>query len=158
MSYPGRYIGGPVPIELTKFPDWKNSPEVSLSNKLSDCANSEGFQQKKGVEIIVENGLVVSKFPEAKKFADIRFPIKYRLLKKIPLKHCKRFAPHLFKSCLDLGLVEITEESGGTIGVFHDIGIYGIIKDLDTKKTYVIPLVNLGNLSDSMDYVARLEK
>jgi hypothetical protein len=157
-SYPGRYIGGPVPIKLKKSPDWDNPPEVSLSRKLSDCVNSEGFEKKKGVEIIVENGLIVSKFPEATKFADIKHPIKYRLLKKIPLKHCQRFAPHFSKSCLELGLVEITEESGGSIGVFHDIGIYGIVKDLDTRTTYVIPLVNLGSLGDSMDYVARLEK
>jgi hypothetical protein len=157
-SYPGRYIGGSVPIRLIKSPDWIDASEVSLSRKLSDCVNSEGFQQKKGVEIVVENGLVVSKFPEAAKFADIRHPIEYRLLKKIPLKNCQRFTPYLFKSCVDLGLVEIREESGGTIGVLRDIGIYGIVKDPNTKKHYVIPLVNLGNLSDSMDYVARLKK
>jgi hypothetical protein len=158
MSRPGKYIGGAVPVELTRLPDWGNPLEVSLPKRLSNCVDSDRLHKKNDVKIIVEDGLVVSKFPKDKKFGYINYPIKYRLLKRITLKHCQRFAPHLFKDCVDLGLVEITEESGGSIGIIHHIGIYGIFKNTKTRKAYVIPLINLDNLSNSMDYIARLEK
>jgi hypothetical protein len=156
---PGRYIGGPIPTEFLKSPWEDTSPEsISLSKNIDKCVKGSDLSKRTGTSITEDQGMVITNFPQDDDVYYTRYPIKYRLLTKIPLNFCQKLAPYFVENCEDIGLIEITEQTGGSMGVNYDRGIYGIVRDPIKNETYVIPLVNLSmSLSDSLDFVDRLK-
>ena len=69
---------------------------------------------------------------------------------------CRLLAPYLAKHCLDLGLVRVSSDPGGSMGSVHHEVIYGIITDPPTKEVLVIPLVNFDSLNDALNYINKL--
>lgn len=164
-KYIGRYIGDLVPVAPIPSP-WPTvlAKELSLTAKLSGCLKNENLAKIKmkdeGREIKSiknKNGWVET--THCSKDDPKRCLVyKYRLLKRIALKHCGFLAPNLSDSCIDLGLVQISEETGGSMGNDNHVGIYGIVREPTSAETYVIPLVNFDHLNEALNYVDQLNQ
>ncbi|MFP6900791.1 MAG: hypothetical protein VCA36_07585, partial [Opitutales bacterium] len=82
----------------------------------------------------------------------------YGLYMKIPVQKCKIIAPNVSDNCMEIGLVRISAESGGSIGYLTTVTIYGIIKDPITDKVFMTPLVDFDSLNEALNYIDALEK
>ena len=149
----GRYIGGMVPIKPI-IPSWaeKGSNEkISLAIKLSECLQNKKLPKIKIVDGWVSQNKCLENSP------DRCLPEKYRLIKKISLKNCQLLAPHFSESCIDLGLIQTSDVTGGSMGNDVRQSIYGIVKEPNTQDVYVMPLKNFGSLNDALNYVDKLK-
>lgn len=153
----GRYIGGPVTLKSI-VPSWakKGSNEkISLAIKLSEC-----LQNKKLPKITLEDGWVSQNIMETQnecyKNSDYCLKERYGLIKRISLKNCQSLAPHFPENCIDLGLVQISDETGGSMGNDIRESIYGIVKDPASQEVYVVPLVNFSSINDALNFVDQL--
>jgi hypothetical protein len=79
------------------------------------------------------------------------------VLRQLPLKHCGALAPYFAKNCVDLRLIQIAEDTGGSIGDKVDVGIYGLVKEPASEELYVAPLVNFDNVNDALNYLGGLD-
>jgi len=150
----GRYIGGSVPVAPIPFP-WStaiSADELSLSTRLSEC-----LQNKKPTKTTMDGSWVSTKICQKDK-PDWCLVNKYQLIMRISLNNCRFLAPYYSNNCIDLGLVQISEESGGSMGNMIDVGIYGIVIDQSANEIYVIPLVNFSSLNEALNYVDELDK
>lgn len=150
----GRYIGGPVPIAPIESP-WANitsEEKISLAKKLTECRHDKALYK-----IAMDDGWV--KKNKCFKDASTRCLVnKYRLIKHIKLDHCRRLAPYFPDNCTDIGLVQKSEETGGSLGNKVNEAIYGLINDPNTNEYYLIPLVNFMSLNDALNYVDQLNQ
>lgn len=152
---PGRYIGGPIPVAPIVPPGDKftSAEEWLLARKLSSCGQSSPGAG----EITIADGWVSNQycFPEA------QVPClkhSYGLLKRISLDHCRELAPHFSENCIDLGLVQVSEETGGSMGNDVNEGIYGIMEDPVSGEKYMVPLVNFPSLNEALNYIDQLDE
>ena len=149
---PGRYIGGSVPLAPI-VPSWGG--KLSLAIKLSECMSA---QQSGDVEFV--DGWVHMKAcnDECLSCIDLSsYCPRYRVLKRVSRNHCRSLAPNFSNKCIDLRLVETVDPTGGTLGDDVNFSIFGIIEDLASRETYVMPLINFDNLNTALNYVDALE-
>lgn len=150
---PGRYLGGTVPLEPI-VPSWGG--ELSLAVELSHCLSTPAGN------LDFEDGWVRMKVPkvpneECVPYSHPQVCPRYRVVKRISQEHCKSLAPNLSDSCIELRLVETVDPTGGSMGDDVRVGIFGIIEDQDSDKTYIVPLVHFDYLNDALNYVDTLE-
>jgi uncharacterized protein YecT (DUF1311 family) len=139
----GKYLGKQVPLEPI-IPSWgKDGEKLSLAKKLSNCSVSP---ENSKVELNDE-GLIDQEMSCGSSYCN---KYGYRVLKVIPLDKCKLLAPHLSDYCIDLRLVYLLGEGSANI--------YGVIEDPKTRNTMVVPLVNIGNENEALNFVDELVK
>ena len=99
-------------------------------------------------ELTIEEGWVVSNYCFTDS-PDICLNFKYGLFKKISPSLCRFFT----ENCVEAGLVQIIDESDGSIG--NDIRevIYGIINDPLTNEVYVLPLLTFDYLNEVLNFI-----
>lgn len=154
IANPGRYIGGPLPIDPNIVSPWPKSTtadELRLTKRLTQCL-------KYGATTNLEfDGGWVS---ESRCHLTDGYCRKhsYRVLKRISLDHCWQLVRYFPQNCVELALVETSVESGGSIGNYNDVGIYGVVVDPATQKLYVMPLVNLGSVNKALNYTDQLDQ
>ena len=92
-----------------------------------------------------------------KKITPNKIPTQY-CKKLTPNIYCKKITPNISDNCMEIGLVRISAESGGSIGYLTTVTIYGIIKDPITDKVFMTPLVDFDSLNEALNYIDTLEK
>jgi len=152
FTYIGRYIGGPVTIEPIVSP-WGKSEKLFLAIRLSDCVRNTEL-----MKIEMYSGWVVTKNYAKENCSSKRCLNAYYHAMRVPINHCRLLAPYFAETCLDLRLVQISRQTGGSMGNTSDVGIYGIIKDPTSEELYVAPLVNFYRVNDALNYVDLLEQ
>ncbi len=153
MGHPGRYFGGPVPLEPF-VPSWvegqgTSKDLLSLPVELSRCLSAP--PPSSNVEFA--DGWVRMKVPNDECTPTGSCPL-YRVVKRISRGHCGSLATHLSDSCFELRLVETADP----VRYGNNVGIFGIVKDQTSGKTYVVPLVNFRHsLNEALNYVDTLQ-
>jgi len=152
---PGKFIGGPIPIVpiVPQGDEFTSAEEWLLAPKLSSCQ-----KYPVGVGNITNSGGWISKqycFPES---PDRCLKYSYGLIRQISLDHCHLLAPNFPDNCIDLGLVQVSKETGGSMGNDVQEGIYGIVEDPVSGENYMVPLINFSSLNEALNYVDRLDQ
>lgn len=145
-GFPGRYVGGTIPLDPI-MASW--GVRLSFAVKLSDCI----FTEESG-DIAVTGGLVTEEVcDEFNHCLDQR----YTALRRVSQEHCSTLAPFFSNRCIDIRLVKIADQTGGSMGDDVQIGIFGIVEDPVSTELYVTPLVNFGRLNSALNFVDNLE-
>jgi len=123
--------------------------EVSLSSKLSQCIQHDGEPK---IEIS-EDWVITKNYEEYDCSTERCLDAGYRVLAHIPQDHCEALIPTYSSECLEVRLIEVFGETGGSMGPKHDVGIYGIIIDPTSGEEYMLPLVNFDNTNVALNYI-----
>ena len=147
----GRYIGGQIPLGPI-VASWEE--EISLTPKLSQCVRHDKLSK---VEI-TDSWVVTRNYTANDCSSERCLDAGYRVLKRISLDHCRLLVPYFAETCLDMRLVQIFQETGGSMGNKGDVGIYGIIKDPASKELHIAPLANFDSVNDALNYVDQIDQ
>lgn len=82
----------------------------------------------------------------------------YDLFVKIPTQNCKIIAPLISDDCIEIGLVRLSSDSGGSIGYLTTVTIYGIVKNSFTNNILMIPFMEFDSLNEALNFVDDLKK
>jgi hypothetical protein len=145
FAHVGQYMGDLIPLAPLQA-SWGD--EISVAVKLSSCV-----QNGEMPKVEMRNGWVEKE--SCDEYGCLTY--SYRLIKRLSLDHCGTLAPHFSEDCVDLGLVQVSKESGGTIGNIVSEVVYGVIDDPVTNEVYVMPLENFQSLNDALNLVDQLE-
>lgn len=151
----GRYFGTHIPLEPI-MASW--GKELSLAVKLSECHQHEEQTELKFTDDWVVKAINRDNCGQTTSMAHRCVDFRFRVLRRISLNHCGLFVPYYAENCIDLRLVQLSEEVAGSMGSIEDVGIYGIIVDPTNQETYVLPLVNFYSANDAMNYVDKLDQ
>ena len=121
---PGMYVGSQINSYETIDASW--GEKVFFIMKIDDCTADNKTKIK-------ENGTVVNKDPEGDK------DVYYQLIRSYNPNACKRLAPNINVNCLEAYLVLVGSETGGSMGVDIEYGIYGLF-DLPNVGLSIVPL------------------
>lgn len=153
ISKPGKYIGGPIPIVpiVPRGDEFTSAKEWLLAPKLSSCQ-----QYSPGVGNITKSGGWISKQYCPPFSPDQCLNYSYGLIRRISLDHCRLLAPNFPENCIDLGLVQVSKETGGSMGNDVQEGIYGIVENPVSGENYMVPLVNFNSLNEALNFIDQL--
>jgi len=76
----------------------------------------------------------------------------YTVAATIPTQQCRRLAPYIPYSCLDLRLIRLVGSSGGSLTKV-DVVIYALYFNNSTNKIMLFPLVNFESINDGLNYI-----
>jgi hypothetical protein len=154
FNNPGQFFGDTIPLSskyVSPFPLLSDYPwtgdlpvELSLCQKVITTSNVS----------IDDDGTAT----ECDEDTDSCLKTYYDLYMNIPVQFCDKIAPHISDNCIELGLVRLIGETGGSMGNYITESIYGIIKDPITNKMFMTPLVNFGSLNEALNFVDDLKK
>ncbi|WP_027361913.1 hypothetical protein [Halodesulfovibrio aestuarii] len=77
---------------------------------------------------------------------------EYTLLAEIPSEICQSLAPDFKGTCLQSYLIELGEDTGGTMGMLTNDSIYGLFRMPDKNKI-IAPLVHFSSSNDAKNYL-----
>jgi hypothetical protein len=153
----GSYMGAKIPLEPVTA-DWGD--KLSLAVELNKCStpySSHGKPikiDKSDTTITIEiNDNAVRETCSSDTYGCKTNWGWYAVLRNIPLEACGLLAPHLKGDCVDIRLVKKAPTFGGG---YSTANIYGIVKDAISKRTYMVPLANLGKVNDALNYLDEL--
>jgi TPR repeat protein len=155
----GRYIGVNIPLDPV-IADWKS--EVSLAVELTKC-NIPHSSLDKPIKQDNSNSTITTEITDKAVIENCSSGTYecdlesdwYTVLRKLPLETCGLLAPQFKNDCIDIRLVQRPPQCRGCNS---DANIYGIIKNRTSKskRTYMVPLANLGSYNNALNYVDRL--
>ncbi len=154
-SYPGRYFGSQVSLEAIDSPWGKG--KIYLTKDLKTC-NSYKTDSNTSIEIKDSHLQISTINEEGEKIGS-----SYRVLKKVSLENCEKFAPNIKGKCISSYLIRFSPNSINSNYSPYEYGvnyyyIYGIF-NTDKNKTYMVPLVNkYGSKNYALDFIDELEE
>lgn len=77
---------------------------------------------------------------------------RYKVLGRLSAKNHKQLAPYLYSNCSEVYLIELGDNSGGSMGWQNSYTIYGVFTFRD-KNRYIIPLKNFSNKNIALNYL-----
>ena len=148
---PGKYLGKNIPNLEPITASWND--KIYLAAPLKQC-----FKGKlRGGSVVdpISVGVKINKNSIQNKICSSKFSCtkyEYTLLSKIPLKKCKKLAPHINGKCEESFLISVGDYSGGSMGWDMSYNIYGLFSFNDNRK-FIIPLKNFYKKNNAVNYI-----
>ena len=148
---PGKYLGKKIPNLEPITASWNK--KIYLAASMNQCFKGNlrggGIVDRIDVDIKINKNSIQNKICSSK-FSCTEY--EYTLLSKIPLKKCKKLAPHIAGKCEESFLISVGDYSGGSMGWDMSYNIYGLFYFKDNRK-FIIPLKNFRKKNDAVNYM-----
>jgi len=148
---PGKYLGKKIPNLEPITASWNK--KIYLAASMNQCFKGNlrggGIVDPIDVDIKINKNSIQNKICSSK-FSCTEY--EYTLLSKIPLKKCKKLAPHIAGKCEESFLISVGDYSGGSMGWDMSYNIYGLFSFKDNRK-FIIPLKNFRKKNDAVNYM-----
>jgi hypothetical protein len=152
---PGKYLGKKIPNLEPITASWNK--KIYLAASMNQCFKGNlrggGIVDRIDVDIKINKNSIQNKICSSK-FSCTEY--EYTLLSKIPLKKCKKLAPHITGKCEKSFLISVGDYSGGSMGWDMSYNIYGLFSLNDNRK-FIIPLKNFRKKNDAVNYVKTIK-
>ena len=152
---PGKYLGKEIPNLEPITASWNK--KIYLAASMNQCFKGNlrggGIVDRIDVDIKINKNSIQNKICSSK-FSCTEY--EYTLLSKIPLKKCKKLAPHINGKCEESFLISVGDYSGGSMGWDMSYNIYGLFSLNDNRK-FIIPLKNFRKKNYAVNYVKTIK-
>ncbi len=141
---PGKFLGDKVDDFNEITPNWCDSDDcekISLIKKIDECAPMAfEFEER-------DNAIYLSDENDG-----YEITYSYSVLGKVNFQNCSELAPELSARCMDSFLIEVGDYSGGSMGWYLTVGIYGIF-DIQNLGPSVVPLKYFSSVNEALNYI-----
>ena len=152
---PGLYFGKQILNLEPITSSWDD--KIYLAASLKKCFKGNlrggGVVKTTNVDIKIDKKSIKNKICETK-FSCTEY--EYTILSRVPLKKCKKLAPHIEGKCEESFLISLGDYSGGSIGWNMSYNIYGLFF-LNDEQKYIIPLKNFYKKNDAINYIKKID-
>ncbi len=150
---PGKYLGKKIPNLEPINASWDE--KIYLASPLNQCFEGNlmggSIVDAINMDVKISNKSIKTKICLSK-FSCTEYV--YTILSKVPLKKCKKLAPHIDGKCEESFLISVGDYSGGSMGWNISYNIYGLFSFNDDKK-FIIPLKNFYKKNNAVNYIIR---
>ena len=152
---PGKYLGKKIPNLESIIASWDDKIYLAASLKQCFKGNLRGgaIVNTTNIDTKISNKSIQNKICSTK-FSCTEYA--YTILFKVPLKECKKLAPHIDGKCEESFLISVGDYSGGSMGWAMSYNIYGLFS-LNGNRKFILPLKNFYNKNDAVNYVKSIK-
>ena len=146
-SVPGQFMGTNITDYAPIKPTWcsknESCEEISLVQQVQKCSP---------INFSFE---IVDKAIQVKNSSGLAF--EYSLMGQLSKSACESLAPNVGEDCMASYLVEISENTGGSMGHRNTYGIFGLF-DLAQNGPSIVPLMYFQGKNEGLDFFDRVSK